>query len=66
MIDLDSVDLSKLEARMVTDKGEMKIGFYPEQAPGHVKNFAKLAQDGFKGSVWSTHPAHPTITRIAP
>ena len=47
MIDLETVDLSTLEAVMETDKGTMTIGFYPEQAPGHVRNFAKLAQDGF-------------------
>ena len=47
MIDLDSVDLGMLEAKMHTDKGTMVIGFYPEQAPGHVRNFAKLVQEGF-------------------
>lgn len=47
MIDLENVDLATLEATMETDKGTMVIGFYPEKAPGHVRNFAKLAQDGF-------------------
>lgn len=47
MIDLETVDLSTLEAVMTTDKGEMTIGFYSEQAPGHVKNFLDLAQKGF-------------------
>ena len=47
MIDLETIDLSTLEATMDTSKGSMVIGFYPEQAPGHVRNFAKLAQDGF-------------------
>jgi hypothetical protein len=26
----------------------------------------KLRQDGFSGTVWSTHPAHSTIERIHP
>ena len=47
MIDFDNVDLNSLEATMDTDKGAIVIGFYPEQASGHVRNFAKLAQDGF-------------------
>lgn len=47
MIDLDTVDLATLEATMETTKGTMVIGFYPEKAPGHVRNFAKLAQEGF-------------------
>ena len=47
MIDLDTVDLATLEATMDTAKGTMVIGFYPEKAPGHVRNFAKLAQEGF-------------------
>ncbi len=47
MIDFDTVDLAALEATMETDKGTMVIGFYPEKAPGHVRNFAKLAQEGF-------------------
>ncbi|MHC5063081.1 MAG: peptidylprolyl isomerase [Planctomycetota bacterium] len=47
MIDLDSVDLSKLEAVLDTDKGKMVVGFYSEQAPKHVRNFAELAQKGF-------------------
>ena len=47
MIDLETVDLATLEATMDTAKGTMVIGFYPEKAPGHVRNFAKLAQEGF-------------------
>ncbi len=47
MIDLDSVDLSKLEAVLDTDKGKMVVAFYAEQAPKHVRNFADLAQQGF-------------------
>ncbi len=51
MIDLDTVDLATLEATMDTAKGTMVIGFYPEKAPGHVRNFAKLAQEGFYDSL---------------
>ncbi len=47
MIDLDNHDLGTLEAVFATDKGELVFGFYPEQAPGHVKNFLELAQKGF-------------------
>ncbi|MHC4815379.1 MAG: peptidylprolyl isomerase [Planctomycetota bacterium] len=47
MIDLETIDLATLEATMDTAKGTMVIGFYPEKAPGHVRNFAKLAQEGF-------------------
>jgi peptidyl-prolyl cis-trans isomerase B (cyclophilin B) len=47
MIDLETTDLSTLEAVLTTDKGEMVVGFFPEAAPGHVKNFLSLAQNGF-------------------
>lgn len=47
VIDLDTADLSTLEAVIETDKGDMVVGFYPEQAPAHVKNFLSLAQKGF-------------------
>jgi peptidyl-prolyl cis-trans isomerase B (cyclophilin B) len=47
MIDLDTADLTTLEAVLRTDKGDMVVTFYPEQAPGHVKNFLALAQKGF-------------------
>ncbi len=47
MIDLETVDLSTLEATMVTDKGTMTIRFHADKAPGHVRNFASLAQKGF-------------------
>jgi peptidyl-prolyl cis-trans isomerase B (cyclophilin B) len=47
VIDLDSTDLSTLEAVLDTDKGEMVFGFYAEQAPAHVRNFLDLAQRGF-------------------
>ncbi|MCC6671103.1 MAG: peptidylprolyl isomerase [Planctomycetes bacterium] len=47
MIDLETADLSKLQATMDTDKGRMVIRFHPKQAPNHVRNFLKLAQEGF-------------------
>ncbi len=47
MIDLDQADLANLEAVMETDKGTMVLGFHPEQAPNHVRNFLDLAQKGF-------------------
>ena len=47
MIDLDKADLAKLEAVLETDKGTMVLGFNPEQAPNHVRNFLDLAQKGF-------------------
>ena len=36
-------------ARVVieTSKGEIEIEFLPDKAPGHVKNFLKLAGEGF-------------------
>jgi peptidyl-prolyl cis-trans isomerase B (cyclophilin B) len=46
-IDLETADLSRLRARMETDMGTMTFRFYPDVAPKHVKNFAKLAMDGF-------------------
>ncbi len=47
MIDLDTADPATLEATMETARGTMVFGFYSEKAPGHVRNFAKLAQEGF-------------------
>jgi peptidyl-prolyl cis-trans isomerase B (cyclophilin B) len=32
---------------MDTSKGRMVFGFYHEEAPGHARNIAKLAQEGF-------------------
>ena len=39
--------LSKTTAIIETKFGKMKVKFYPEKAPNHVKNFIKLAKDGF-------------------
>jgi peptidyl-prolyl cis-trans isomerase B (cyclophilin B) len=46
-VDLDHADLAQLEAAMETDKGTMVFSFYADDAPGHVRNFLQLAQQGF-------------------
>ncbi len=35
------------KAEINTDKGVMKLEFYDKDAPGTVKNFIKLAKDGY-------------------
>ena len=45
--DLETTDLSQLEAVMETDKGTMTLRFFSDLAPKTVRNFLKLAQDGF-------------------
>ncbi len=35
------------KAIIVTEKGEMKVEFFENDAPGTVENFCKLAKDGF-------------------
>lgn len=47
MIDLDNVNLDQVRAHIETDKGTMTVRFYPDDAPGHVRNFCDLAQRGF-------------------
>jgi peptidyl-prolyl cis-trans isomerase B (cyclophilin B) len=39
--------LSKVTAIIETKFGDMKIKFFPDKAPNHVKNFIKLAKEGF-------------------
>ena len=41
------LDLSKARVRFVTSRGEILFSFFPDKAPGHVKNFIKLSKDGF-------------------
>lgn len=42
-----------MEAIIKTNKGEMKVSFYEKDAPNTVKNFVKLAKDGFyNGLKW--------------
>ncbi len=40
-------ELKKLRVRIITDYGDIIIGFYPEKAPATVKNFIKLVREGF-------------------
>ena len=39
------LDMSK--AIIKTEKGDMTVQFYDQDAPGHVANFIKLAKSGF-------------------
>ncbi len=47
MSELDTSDPANLEARIVTDLGDLIVGFRPDKAPGHVRNFLRLAHEGF-------------------
>jgi len=38
---------SNIVAELETSAGTMVLGFYPDKAPNHVKNFADLARKGF-------------------
>ena len=40
-------DLTKVRAIIETKHGEIEIKFFPDVAPDHVKNFIKLAKEGF-------------------
>jgi peptidyl-prolyl cis-trans isomerase B (cyclophilin B) len=46
-VDLVALDLAKTRVVLVTNFGEMTIAFHPDRAPETVKNFVKLAKDGF-------------------
>ncbi|MEY2983265.1 MAG: hypothetical protein RL562_3492 [Planctomycetota bacterium] len=46
-LDLDGLDLAKTKVRLITSEGEMVVGFLPDKAPRHVRNFIKLSKDGF-------------------
>ena len=46
-IDLESVDLTGVEAVFETDKGTMVCELLADRAPKTVRNFCKLAQDGY-------------------
>ncbi len=39
--------LGKATAIIETKFGKMQVRFYPDKAPNHVKNFIKLAKEGF-------------------
>lgn len=47
MIDLETIDLGSLELTMQTSKGNMGFRFFHAEAPGHARNIARLAMDGF-------------------
>ncbi|HKX45953.1 MAG TPA: peptidylprolyl isomerase [Planctomycetota bacterium] len=40
-------DLTGVTAEVITSAGTMKFEFFPDKAPGHVKNFVELAEKGF-------------------
>ena len=46
-IDVSKLDLSKTRVRFVTSAGDLVIGFFPDQAPGHVVNMIELCKSGF-------------------
>ncbi|HHI78790.1 MAG TPA: peptidylprolyl isomerase [Planctomycetes bacterium] len=46
-IDLEQVDLRSLGAEIETEHGSMKLRFFAEKAPLTVRNFCKLAQEGY-------------------
>jgi peptidyl-prolyl cis-trans isomerase B (cyclophilin B) len=44
-------DYAKTQARIKTKFGDMVLRFFPDVAPGHVKNFCDLAEKGFYNGV---------------
>ncbi len=44
---IEDLDLAKTKVVLVTNFGDMTLAFYPERAPETVKNFVKLAKEGF-------------------
>ena len=45
--DMPAGELSNYRARLETSLGDVTLGFFPELAPEHVRNFLRLAQAGF-------------------
>jgi|SRR5579871_500814 len=45
------VDYTKKQARIKTKLGDMVVKFFPDVAPGHVKNFCDLVEKGFYNGV---------------
>lgn len=41
------VSKKKYQAEIATNHGNIRVDFFPDAAPGHVKNFLALAQTGF-------------------
>ncbi len=46
-VKLDDLDLTKTTVTLVTSLGNMTLKFRPDKAPRHVRNFVKLAKEGF-------------------
>ncbi|MGC6486797.1 MAG: peptidylprolyl isomerase [Planctomycetota bacterium] len=46
-VKLEDLDLEKTQVILVTNYGEMQLGFRPDKAPRHVENFLKLCLQGF-------------------
>ena len=46
-IEVDSLDLAKTQVVLVTSYGTMTLGFLPDKAPNHVRNFLELSRSGF-------------------
>ncbi len=46
-IALEDLDLGKTKVLLITNYGQMAVRFFPDKAPGHVKNFIKLAKEHF-------------------
>ena len=46
--DIDAAELAKLKFAVIhTEKGDMKLELYGDEAPQAVTNFAHLAKSGF-------------------
>ena len=46
-LNMDAAQLANWRVVMTTTAGEMEMEFWPETAPGHVRNFLDLCQAGF-------------------
>lgn len=46
-IDVDTLDYTKTKVVLVTEHGSMTVGFFPDLAPNHARNFVNLARKGF-------------------
>jgi peptidyl-prolyl cis-trans isomerase B (cyclophilin B) len=43
----DAAELAGVQAVLETEVGAMRLEFFPDKAPGHVRNFVELAEKGF-------------------
>lgn len=46
-VQFEALDLGKTQVVLVTDYGELVLGFRPDKAPNHVESFVKLSLAGF-------------------